>query len=270
MTDQNPLLPPPAPSRPWPLATAIFAVLGVGALAAGLAVPAFSEPQPALAAPTASVPAPVTASPSPSRTPIVAASSVPDAAEVPISALADAAWVDRVSASAGIPSRALAAYAGAALAVSRSDPGCGLGWNTLAAIGLVETEHAGMNGATLKADGTVSPAIIGIPLDGNGVNVVRDTDRGAVDGDTVWDRAVGPMQFIPSTWAQAGRDGNRDGVTDVNQIDDAALATAEHLCEVGGDLTRPENWIAAVHAYNPSVQYNNRVAAAATQYAAVR
>lgn len=264
MNDPTPLLPPRPPRRPWPIATALLGVLGVAALAAGLAVPAFSE----VAATPAPTVAPVT--PAPSRTPLVAASSAPGIGEVPIAELADPDWIDRVAASAGIPARALAAYAGAALAVSRSAPECGLGWNTLAAIGLVETEHGSMNGAVLRADGTVAPAITGRPLDGNGTEVVRDTDRGAVDGDTTWDRAVGPMQFIPSTWALAGRDGNRDGVTDINQIDDAALATAEHLCEVGGDLTRPENWIAAVHAYNPSVEYNNRVAAAATQYAAVR
>lgn len=264
MTDPTPLLPPSnRRSRLWPVVTVALAVLGAGVLVGGVAASAVSGARPS------SSPTSATAAPAPITTPSpLAEAGGRDLREVPISELPDAEWIGRVSASTGIPSRALAAYAGAALAVSRSDPGCGLGWNTLAGIGLVETEHATMNGATLRRDGTVSPAIIGIPLDGHGTEVVRDTDGGAVDGDTTWDRAVGPMQFIPSTWAVAGRDGNRDGVADVHQIDDAALATADHLCEIGGDLTVPDNWIAAIHAYNPSVDYNNRVAAAAMQYAA--
>ena len=36
--------------------------------------------------------------------------------------------------------------------------------------------------------------------------------HGRLDGDDTWDRAVGPMQFIPSTWAWSGRDGDGDGV----------------------------------------------------------
>ena len=36
------------------------------------------------------------------------------------------------------------------------------------------------------------------------------------------------------------------------------------------DLTQPSNWIEAVNAYNSSVEYNNRVAKAATDRAALR
>jgi hypothetical protein len=35
------------------------------------------------------------------------------------------------------------------------------------------------------------------PLSGGPYAAIRDTDFTAADGDTVWDRAVGPMQFIP-------------------------------------------------------------------------
>jgi membrane-bound lytic murein transglycosylase B len=92
-----------------------------------------------------------------------------------------------------------------------------------------------------------------------------DTDHGQYDGGTTWDHAVGPMQFIPSTWAQAGQDGNKDGAKDINQIDDAALAAAMHLCDVGGDLSLAQNRITAISAYNDSVDYNNKVADAANQ-----
>ena len=275
MTDPEPLLPPVSRSPLWPIATVGLALLAAGVLAAAVGALAVTPvaSQGVVSSPTSPVGADTGTSPAPNPERSVAVTGAVGgavAAPTPVAALADPEWIDRVSASTGIPSRALAAYAGAVIDVSRTHPGCGIGWNTVAAMGLVESEHGSMNGAHLAADGTVSPAIIGIPLDGNGTEVVRDTDQGAIDGDAVWDRAVGPLQFIPSTWAQVGRDGNRDGVVDVNQIDDAALSTAEHLCDVGGDLTRPQNWIAAVHAYNPSVEYNNRVAAAAEQYAAAR
>ncbi|MFH8252834.1 lytic transglycosylase domain-containing protein [Microbacterium sp. B2969] len=259
--------------RRWalPVATIILAVLGVGALAA-----AALTPPPADQATTVTTPTP-TPIPTPSRTPIgvqpTPAATVPGslaAVDRPVSELADPAWVARIGKAGSIPERALAAYAGAALAVTETHPGCGIGWNTLAAIGFVESEHGSMNGATLRPAGTVTPAIIGIPLDGNGANAVPDTDQGRLDGDSAWDRAVGPMQFIPSTWELTAQDGNRDGKTDVNQIDDAALAAAMHLCDVGGDLTVSANWIAAIGAYNASVEYNNRVAEAANHYATLR
>lgn len=260
----------PSAWRRWalPAATIALAVLGVGAIAAAVLVPPPAE------ATTTATSAPT---PTPSRTPIrvqpTPAQATPGSlatADRPVSELADPAWVARIAKAGDIPERALAAYAGAALAVTETHPGCGIGWNTLAAIGFVESEHGSMNDATLNPDGTVAPTIIGIPLDGNGTNAVPDTDQGRIDGDTVWDRAVGPMQFIPSTWAETGQDGNRDGKTDINQIDDAALAAAMHLCDVGGDLTDSANWIAAIGAYNPSVEYNNRVAEAANRYATLR
>lgn len=255
----------PTSWRQWalPVATVALALLGVGVLASAALIPPAPEASTTAQAPT------------PTRTPIAvqptpAATVTLTATGRPVSELADAAWVSRIAAAGDIPERALAAYAGAALAVTETHPGCGIGWNTLAAIGFVESEHGGMNGATLNPDGTVTPAIIGIPLNGNGANAVPDTDQGRIDGDAEWDRAVGPMQFIPSTWAATAQDGNRDGNTDINQIDDAALTAASHLCDVGGDLTVSANWIAAIGAYNPSIDYNNRVAAAANHYATLR
>lgn len=225
-----------------------------------------------------SEPAPVTPAPSPVPTreiPSVAATPAPDAPSSTqvargVAELADPAWVARIARAGRIPERALTAYAGAAIAVRASHPGCGLGWNTLAAIGLVESEHGTIGGSAIGADGIAAPPIIGVALDGKGVAAIRDTDRGELDGDTTWDRAVGPLQFIPATWAAAARDGNLDGVADVPNIDDAALAAAVHLCEVGGDLTVGENWIAAIAAYNDDPAYNNRVADAAGHYARLK
>ncbi|MGG7381593.1 lytic transglycosylase domain-containing protein, partial [Escherichia coli] len=86
--------------------------------------------------------------------------------------------------------------------------------------------------------GTVSPRITGPPLDGNGVASIPDSDGGRWDGDTTWDRAVGPMQFLPGTWRTLGRDGNGDRVADPNNLFDAAVSAAGYLClSGGGDLT---------------------------------
>ena len=101
----------------------------------------------------------------------------------------------------------------------------GLPWQVVAGIGKVESDHGRFAGATLQPDGTIRPAIIGIPLNGtNGTARISDTDDGRLDDDTVWDRAVGPFQFIPSSWAIFGQDGNADGIRDPNNVHDAVPA----------------------------------------------
>ena len=113
----------------------------------------------------------------------------------------------------------------------REDPGCGLPWTLLAAIGRVESDHGRYGGSVLGFDARPQPAIVGIALNGQGpVRAIGDTDDGRWDGDPVWDRAVGPMQFIPGTWATSGRDGDGDGLADPHDLDDAALAAAAYLC----------------------------------------
>ncbi|MGO1769768.1 MAG: lytic transglycosylase domain-containing protein [Microbacterium sp.] len=184
-----------------------------------------------------------------------------------ISDRVDPAWVTVTAERLGIPERALAAYAGASLAVVEEYPDCGIGWNTVAAIGEVESIHGTIHGSRIGEDGVAEPAIIGIRLDGTSTQRIPDTDDGVLDGDTEFDRAVGPMQFIPETWRHFARDGAGTGEPDPQNIDDAAMTTAAYLCASGGDLTDGANWIAAVHAYNPTIDYNNRVAEAASRYA---
>lgn len=178
------------------------------------------------------------------------------------------AWAARVAAQTGIPERALKAYAGATIQATSEAPGCGLGWNTLAAIGEVESDHGRIGGSALDAQGTASPAIIGIALDGDGVADIADTDDGALGGDTEHDRAVGPMQMIPQTWAAYAVDGSGDGIADPQNIDDAALAAAHYLCATGYDLSSSSGWIAAIAADNQGVDYNNAAATAANRFAA--
>lgn len=167
----------------------------------------------------------------------------------------------------GIPEVALEAYqrAGAILAIN--DAACHLPWQLVAAIGRVESDHGRFGGAMLLPDGYGTRPIRGIPLDGRpGVGLVRDTDSGKLDGDPKFDRAVGPMQFIPSTWAAYGVDANDDGKKDPNNIFDAALAAADYLCAAHGDMTDPAQEAAAVRRYNDADDYVRVVLALAASY----
>ena len=133
--------------------------------------------------------------------------------------------------------------------------GCALRWTILAAVGKVESGNAG--GRVVSDAGDVTPHIVGIPLDGTrGTAAIADTDGGTLDGDTAWDRAVGPMQFIPSSWSSFGRDGNGDGRLDPQNIYDAAAAAAAHLCLASpGDFAVEEDLAGALHRYNNSDAY---------------
>jgi len=167
----------------------------------------------------------------------------------------------------GIPEVAVEAYQRAAAALAVSDAACRLPWQLLAAIGRVESDNGQFGGAVLLADGYGTQPIYGIPLDGrDGVALVRDTDGGKLDGDPNFDRAVGPMQFIPSTWALYGADGNGDGKKDPNNIFDAALGAADYLCAGGGDLDNPAQEAAAVLRYNDADEYVHVVLTLAASY----
>ena len=180
---------------------------------------------------------------------------------------ADAGWLAQAAAQTGIPARALRAYVAAAGATNLASPGCGIGWNTVAAVGFVESRHGAYGGGSLDSAGQASGPVVGPSLDGNGFAAIADTDAGALDGDSRWDRAVGPMQFIPSTWELAGRDGNGDGTADPFNIDDAALSAAGYLCAHGRDLTTNNGWTQAVYSYNQSDTYLVQVRDQATAYA---
>lgn len=165
-------------------------------------------------------------------------------------------WTVSSLASHDLPQAALTAYRNAAATLARTDPSCQLPWTLLAGIGRVESDHGRYGGSVLSSDGVSRPKIIGIALDGRGpVAAIHDTDNGRLDGDTVWDRAVGPMQFIPSTWAWAGRDGDGDGKANPHDIDDTALAAAYYLCSGSGSVLDDATAKAAIFRYNPSDYY---------------
>lgn len=177
-------------------------------------------------------------------------------------------WADRVAGRIDAPARALMAYGNAELVLRTTQPTCHLSWATLAGIGRIESNHGRFGGAELQEDGRPSKPIVGVPLDGSaGVRAIRDTDHGQYDGDPDVDRAVGPMQFIPSTWRRWASDANLDGHGDPQQIDDAALAAGRYLCAGNRDLTTPKDWWAAVFSYNNSVPYGQKVFGLADDYA---
>lgn len=167
----------------------------------------------------------------------------------------------------GIPNVALNAYRVAAARMGASDPGCGIDWSLLAAIGRVESNHGRFAGAVLNSDGTSSPEIRGPALNGVKFAFIADSDDGVFDHDSQYDRAVGPMQFIPTTWRSYAVDGDGNGTTDPFDIDDAALGSANYLCTAGGDLRTEAGQRRAVFAYNHSDEYVAQVLALARSYA---
>ncbi|UYQ61536.1 lytic transglycosylase domain-containing protein [Streptomyces peucetius] len=154
---------------------------------------------------------------------------------------------------AGIPASVLAAYKQAEQTIAASDPACRLPWQLLAAIGKVESGQA--RGGRVDANGTTLSPILGPVLNGVGFANISDTDDGAYDDDPVYDRAVGPMQFIPQTWQTWGQDANADGRKDPNNIYDAALAAGRYLCAGGRDLGNKDDLDRAILGYNHSREY---------------
>jgi len=74
--------------------------------------------------------------------------------------------------------------------------------------------------------------------------------------------AMGPMQFLPSTWETAGVDGNGDGVTNIMDPRDAIPAAAHYL-QTGG---APQDWYRALFAYNHVDWYVMKVLGVAEGY----
>ncbi len=188
-------------------------------------------------------------------------------ADIAAAALAAAAPVaPGVAGAQGIPASVLLAYQRAARQSAAATPSCRMSWPLLASIGRIESSHA--SGGRVDASGTTLGRILGPRLDGNpGVAAISDSDGGALDGDPVWDRAVGPMQFIPTTWRAYRVDGNGDGVADPHNVYDAAAGAANYLCAGGGDMTNPSQLVTAIFRYNHSDAYVRTVIGWAQAYA---
>lgn len=108
-------------------------------------------------------------------------------------------------------------------------PTCpGLSWTVLAAIGQVETGHG--------TDTSTSPA-----------------------------GAMGPMQFLPATFAMVAVDGDGDGRTDIQNPADAIFTAAHYLCGNGAG-TGPAGLSTAIWNYNHADWYVALVLSLAAQY----
>ena len=167
----------------------------------------------------------------------------------------------------GIPGIMLEAYIRAEQALAVSNPTCGITWSVLASIGRIESNHA-RGGAVDDLGNTIRP-ILGPQLAGGpGMAAIRDTDGGRLDGDTVWDRAVGPMQFIPGTWARYSADGDGDGNASPHNVYDATKAAANYLCASGEDLRDQAALARSIFRYNHSDAYVANVLTWAAAYAA--
>lgn len=189
-----------------------------------------------------------------------------------------------------LPLVALNAYVRASRTLAVEDPACGIHWSQLAGIGRIESLHGYFGDSTLDINGQTTDPILGLALDGRvlsggGSNVpdatgrtqttgtvsrlalIRDTDNGVLDGDTEFDRAVGPMQFIPTTWRlYDDSDGNGDATVDPQNVYDATLAAARYLCDAPGSMLTAEGEQRAYFAYNHDFAYSRNVTVAGRRY----
>jgi hypothetical protein len=161
----------------------------------------------------------------------------------------------------GIPGVVLRAYIKAEELLKAQQPNCHLPWWLLAGIGKIESGQA--EGGEVDQQGNTLRPILGPELDGsNGYAQLPAILGGRWTGDTVWQRAVGPMQFLPSSWLEWGNNGNP------NNVYDAAAAAGRYLCAGGRDLSDPAQQAAAVFSYNHSDTYVQIVLVWANAYRA--
>jgi len=239
---------------PVPSVAAVLVLLGGSVLTTA---PALSlGPVPAAAATTAATalepdqpPASVTKLPAQAKpeqvvpaVPAVTAVTTSGSGSVSQALLPSSAW--------SVPDQLLAAYR---KAVAGAPLACHLPVSLLAAIGQVES--GSLAGRSLDTAHRVVPPVLGPLLDGVSFAAIPDTDGGRLDGNPRWDRAVGPMQFIPSTWAGSGVDGDGDGQADPQNVYDATASAAGYLCAHGRDLALDSGLRSAILSYNHSDVY---------------
>jgi hypothetical protein len=164
----------------------------------------------------------------------------------------------------GIPIMALTAYRNAEQKMAAAEPACGVSWNLLAGIGRIESMHA--NGGAVDPRGTAVSPIYGPALDGTlpGNELIIQSQTG---NRVTYARAMGPMQFLPGTWARYAVDGDGDGIADPQNLFDSTLAAARYLCSGGLNLRDPAQVMGSILRYNNSMPYAQNVLGWAAAYA---
>ncbi len=154
-----------------------------------------------------------------------------------------------------MPGIAEAAYKNAERVLAAENPTCGMSWSMLAGIGRVESRH--VFGGKADDGGNPLTPVYGPVLDGSlyGNHVIYDSDGGSLDGLQGYDRAVGPMQFLPETWKHYAADGNGDGIADPQNLFDATLTAGKYLCSGGLDMRDRAQQTRAILRYNNSMAY---------------
>jgi membrane-bound lytic murein transglycosylase B len=140
-------------------------------------------------------------------------------------------------------------------------PRCHLGWPALAAVGRAVSGHA--RGGQVDDRGRTVARLLGPKLSGSvGRRQLPDSDRGRWDGDADRDRAVGPMQIVPSVWRRYSATENADP----DSVGDAAVTAGRYLCAGDVDLSRPTALRAAIARYSASESFVSSVLAAERDY----
>ncbi|MDR3665194.1 MAG: lytic murein transglycosylase, partial [Mycobacterium sp.] len=196
---------------------------------------------------------------------VIAADQIPRALHIDPSNLMSPQPASVVMAPGGlrIPPIVLNAYRTTERTMATSAPGCGISWNLLAGIGRIESGHA--NSGATDARGTALTPILGPVLDGTLTGnevIVQSISAGRV----TYARALGPMQFLPGTWARYASDAIGDGKPDVQNVFDASLAAARYLCSGGLNLRDPSQVLTAILRYNNSMAYAQNVLGWAKAY----
>ena len=171
-----------------------------------------------------------------------------------------------------IPQIVLNAYEHAANVFATRDPSCQISWADMAALGRIESGQAQHGMTRLAANGDTYPPILGPPLDGSGGNAAlpQPPNLPYYDGPGPWEQAVGPMQFIPTSWATSGLVGGSNSTPDPNNVFDAAMGAANYLCRAaaGQSLTTLSGLTQAYFSYNHSATYVSEALSNAVYYGA--
>lgn len=155
-------------------------------------------------------------------------------------------------------------YVRAAATMDDQPPECAIDWASIGAVSRVESQHGTYLGRSVLASGDLDRPLLGLLLNGSGVATVRDTDGGALDGNGEFDRALGPMQFLPRTWRVFEVDGDSDGDTDPQSMYDATATAAAYLCNLG-QTKRTADFGARLLGYNASSAYVTKVLSSASE-----